>query len=248
MSAYRGNPIPLVTCANGFPKSVPPAVLRVVAAAIRKAWQIIESDPDFHLVAPGPGAPEEDIYSSALCHLMQQFLHEDPSPVPGFSSAVIDAICRCESIENFDGSSLNKNPDLVIRLANGSLVATRKWLGLFIEAKVVSLDRTMDGYATEGVGRFVRGEYSWAMQDSLMLAYQKSRQRPLASLEKRLSSDAALAAKKAGDAYLEIRAEFLPLTALSTHERSWRYLGGDAPGPIRVWHLWDLNVPARTSG
>lgn len=247
MTGFLGNPIPLVTAANGFPQPVPAAVLRVVGHAIRHAWTIIESDPKTHLLPAGPGAPEEDIYSNALCHLMQQFLLVESPPVPGFTSAVFDAVGRCESIENFDGTSLNKNPDLVIRLSHRSLVATRRWLGLFIESKVVSMDRGIDAYATDGVGRFVRGEYSWAMQDSLMLAYQKPRPRPLASLEKRLAADTALSAKKQSGVVLQVRAEFLPLTACSTHERSWTYVGGDAPGPIRVWHLWDLPIPGGTT-
>lgn len=114
MTGFLGNPIPLVTAANGFPQPVPAAVLRVVGHAIRHAWTIIESDPKTHLLPAGPGAPEEDIYSNALCHLMQQFLLVESPPVPGFTSAVFDAVGRCESIENFDGTSLNKNPDLVI--------------------------------------------------------------------------------------------------------------------------------------
>lgn len=150
---------------------------------------------------------------------------------------------RRESIENFDGSSLNKNPDLVIRLSHRSPVATRRWLVLFIESKVVSMDRSIDAYATDGVGRFVRGECGWAMQDSLMLAYQKPRPGPLESLEKRLAADTALFDQKQADVVLQVQTEFLPLTACSTHERTWTYVRGDAPGPIRVWHLWDLHVP-----
>lgn len=45
---------------------------------------------------------------------------------------------RGANLSNFDSSVINKQPDLVIRLANSPLVNTRRYVGIFAETKVVS--------------------------------------------------------------------------------------------------------------
>lgn len=241
--SLTGNPLPQVNDRNGFPRSVPLPVLRVVARAIRHAWSVICSDPKTHLLQPGAKAPEEDVYTEALCQLLNQMLAAEPSPVPGFSSDIIDTVCRCENLVNFSGQEINKSPDLVVRLANESLVATRRWVGVFVESKMVSMKHSMDRYATDGLGRFVRGEYAWAMRDGLMLAYQKPKHRSVESLINRLDSDDLLQTQADNGAYFVRHDAFNPLSGRSTHARSWTYVGGGAPGTIQVWHLWDLATP-----
>lgn len=245
--ALIGNPLPHVNGGNGFPREVPLHVLRVVATAIRHAWSIICSDPATHLLNPGPKAPEEDIYTDAVCQLLNQMLGEESPTVPGFTGAIIDSVIRAESICNYDGRELNKNPDLVIRLANEPLVSTRRWVGVFVESKIVSTSHTMDGYATNGIGRFVRGEYAWAMSDGIMLAYQKPKYRPMNALTDRLISDSSLCTQPYNGVLLVERDGFAPISGRSSHTRDWSYLGGGAPGAIQIWHLWDLATPDLTT-
>ncbi len=245
--ALIGNPLPHINERNGFPRQVPLHILRVVATAIRHAWGIICSDPATHLLKPGPKAPEEDIYTDAICQLLNQMLGEESPTVPGFTSAIIDCVIRAESICNYDGQELNKNPDLVIRLANEPLVSTRRWVGVFVESKVVSTSHSMDGYATNGLGRFVRGEYAWAMGDGIMLAYQKSKPRPMSSLSDRLASDMSLRALPEAGVLLMEHDSYAPISGRSSHTRDWSYLGGGAPGAIQIWHLWDLATPVLTT-
>jgi len=170
-------------------------------------------------------------------------LAQNPSSVPGFTSAIIDSVSRAESICNYDGQELNKNSDLAIRLANEPLISTRRWVGVFVESKIVSTSHTMDGYATNGLGRFVRGEYAWAMSDGIMLAYQKLKHRPMSALSDRLASDPTLHAQAEDGVLLLERSDFAPISGRSIHARDWPYVGGGDPGAIQVWHLWDLAIP-----
>ncbi len=70
--ALIGNPIPLINNANGFPYAVHIGVIKVVAEAIRHAWDVIHSDPSKHLVPKAPGAPDEDRYTDAICQILDQ--------------------------------------------------------------------------------------------------------------------------------------------------------------------------------
>lgn len=239
-----GNPIPLINNLNGFPHPIHPGVIKVVAAAIRHAWAVIRSDPSQHLVARSPGAPDEDRYTEAICQILDQMLSADSSPVYGFTSETFQGVSRSESSCNYSGTSLNKQPDILIRLAEGPLVDARRFVGVYVEAKVVSMSHSLGKYTKEGLSRFVGGEYSWAMQDGLMIAYQKAKYRPISSLADALQKDLTMASlADAKGIYLDELTLFPIVSGCSTHNRKWNYIGGGAPGDIRVWHLWDLEIP-----
>lgn len=239
-----GNPIPLINNSNGFPHPIHPGVIKVVTAAVRHAWTIICTAPATHLVAPNPGAPEEDRYTEALCQILEHMLRAVPSPIPGFSGDTFQSVSRSESAANYSGANLNKQPDILIRLADGPLDEARRFVGIYIEAKIVSMSRAIEKYTKEGLFRFVEGEYSWAMQDGIMLAYQRVKHRPIASLSKALKTDASLGCVADGSGvYLDQTSHKLAGLGCSKHNRTWEYVGGGDPGAIRVWHLWDLAIP-----
>jgi|SRR5690554_375629 len=238
-----GNPIPLISSKTGFPKPIPLGVIRVVSRAIRHAWDLIEQDPLTHLVAPAPGAPHEDRYTDAICNILDQMLAMDMPPVAGFTSEYFSCVSRSESIVNYNGSHLNKQPDLIIRMADNPLVEARRLVGVFVESKVVSMSQAVTKYTSEGLIRFVRGDYGWTMQASIMLAYQRVRHRPLASLKQQLANETQLVCQPHSGEFFLTKPEFYPLTGFSTHNRNWHYISGEKPGPIQVWHMWDLAIP-----
>lgn len=243
MTSWVGNPVPLVSAAAGFPHAVPPNVVRVVARAIQHAWSVISADPGKHLIKPSPSSPLEDVYTYAVYNILDQMLGADEPAVPGFSGDFFDGVTRGESVANYNGTAINKQPDLIIRLADRPLLQFRSLVGIVIESKVVSMSRPVSKYTTEGLSRFVQGDYGWTMTAGMMLAYQHRKHRPIQSLEKQLEVEKGLLCAPQKGKYMETQAAFSPLSGVSVHDRSWSYLCGDSPGPIWIWHMWDLIAP-----
>lgn len=244
MSSLVGNPIPLINAKSGFPVALPVNIVRVVAQAIKYAWNEIEKNPGKHLVKKGPAAPEEDMYTDAICNMLDQMLDADTPFVNGFSSELFHTVCRGEGLPNYSGESLNKSPDLVIRLANSPLSDARRLVGVFVESKIVTMTNPITKYTSDGLSRFVVGDYGWTMQAGIMLAYQKGKHRALSHLETQLSIEVSLLSRHSNGVHLEAHPDFAPISCVSSHDRAWSYTNGDKPGSIRVWHIWDLHTPA----
>jgi len=242
MSNLVGNPVPLIGKNNGFPLPVSVNIMRVVAKAINYAWDEICKDPTKHLVPKSPSAPEEDIYTDAICNMLNQLLQGSDEPVPGFTGATFDTVCRGDHLPNYCGVALNKQPDLVIRLSNSPPYATRL-VGVFIESKVVCMTKSVSDYTTDGLMRFVRGDYGWAMQAGMMLAYQKPKYRCISQLETQLELQQDLCCLKKDGRFLSQKPGAHPLSALSVHQRKWTYKDGGEAGDIHIWHMWDLITP-----
>lgn len=257
-----GAPRHHVSRANGFPHPVPENVIHVVAQAVHYAWAQIRADPAAELEVPSPNNPLEDIFSEAICNILEGLLHTSPSPIPGFNSTVFAAVARGDHLGNFSGSSINKKPDFVIRLAAPLTTSARRLVGIFIESKIVQPSSPVRLYTDDGLLRFVDGDYAWAMQSGIMLAYQRDNGRPLSDLTKRLHTTSHLGTRRARAAVpakATAKGKGAPKSALpvplltyhamppmmrSQHERLWAYTAdGQSPGDIDVWHLWDLPMP-----
>lgn len=243
MTVLVGNPLPFVTTQNGFPVQIPPNIIRVVAQAIRYVWEEIKKNPAKHLVSISSGAPEEDVYTDAICNMLLQMLEMEVPVVPGFSGDTFETVCRGENVPNYNGKLLNKQPDLIIRLSNNPLSITRRLVGIYIESKVVCMAKPVRLYTAEGMSRFVSGDYGWTMQAGIMLAYQKPKFRELSSLEEQLSKEKELQSNMLNGKYLSPPKTSIPFTVLSTHKRQWKYSNGGEPGEISIWHMWDLVIP-----
>lgn len=243
MIGPHGSPGKLISSNAGFPVRVSPNILAVVIQALQQAWAVICSDPAKHLSPVTPGNPEEDRYTDALCEILSYFLDSDTCSIDGFTSDVFENVERSPNIGNFDLSVINKQPDLVIRLANSPMVNTRRYVGIFAETKVVSKGKSLTNYTKEGVSRFVRGDYAWAMQDGLMIAYRKQPHREIATLATPLKKDHSLLVIQDNAQHLIQSGLPVPACGKSTHDRQWNYQAGGAPGEIRLWHLWAFDIP-----
>jgi len=215
----------------------------VVIQALKKAWVEICADPLKHLAPATPGNPEEDRYTDAICELLLYYLRDPSLPVNGFTSDVFEGVERGPNIQNFNSGAINKQPDLVIRLANSPLFNTRRYVGIFAEAKVVSKKKALSNYTQQGISRFVQGDYAWAMQDGLMIAYRKQPVRQVDALDASLKKDLSLFTKQENSKHLVQSNLPIPACGKSTHERQWVYQAGGVPGEIRLWHLWTFDIP-----
>ena len=143
-----------------------------------------------------------------------------------------------ESI-SFDGSHLEKRPDLSIVLSG----AERRF-PLVAEAKILDAgaSKTARLYCDNGIRRFVEGEYAWGNREAFMIGYV----RDSSSIDPTLKAFLSEAADLHPCRY---RVEALPVPvgsgssdlAYTRHGRDFVYGSQrppNIPGPISVWHLW----------
>jgi len=210
---------------------------RAIEMALRVAWQRIKK---------GTAAYRKQLRMASEVHLttvlVEQLnaLRADPTtPVPGFTGSLFETVIRGGEVTNFDGSALEKRPDMVFRTVGVPTGINTTHCGLFVECKVVNATHPLGLYATHGVRRFVDGEYAWAMTCAMMLAYVGSSVTVAAHLLPLLNKKK----KRLGTKLLPtIRVDDVkskPPVFVSTHGRKWTFPNGQPnPGPIELGHLW----------
>jgi hypothetical protein len=141
---------------------------------------------------------------------------------------------------SFDGSHLEKRPDLSIYLSNRTLR-----FPLIVEAKVLDLasGRTETLYCDDGLRRFIDGEYAWGNREAFMIAYVRDG----SSINKTLKPFLSAAMTRVPPGYM---VKELPNRignsaadlARSQHGRTFVYPNQPSPtnqpGTITIWHLW----------
>ena len=140
---------------------------------------------------------------------------------------------------SFDGSHLEKRPDLSIVLSG----AERRF-PLIAEAKILdtAASKTARLYCENGIRRFVQGEYAWGNREAFMIGYVRDG----TSIDPTLKDFLAKAAASDAERY---SVEALPVPvgsgasdlAYTRHGRRFVYgnqIPPNRPGPIALWHLW----------
>lgn len=149
-------------------KPLPLAVFLVVEEALRVSWQRLKANP----------CPRHDIQSAdedPVTHELYEMMYDevfDKGIVDGFDRDHFTVITREAKVRNYDGTNLDKMPDLLVGIVGRNDVYrnTQDWL--FIECKPVDKDHTVGvHYGAKGIARFIRGEYAWAMTSALMVGY-----------------------------------------------------------------------------
>ena len=203
--------------------------LQILVEGFRKAFNDIRADsPD--TVAAG-GEPE-------VTALMQARLNRLINEEPLWGQLVLWVGRGAESI-SFDGSHLEKRPDLSIVLSG----ADRRF-PLIAESKILDsvTSKTTRLYCEKGIHRFVQGEYAWGNREAFMLGYVRDG----SSIDPTLKTFLSNAATADPDVYL---VEALPVSvgtgssdlAHTRHGRTFVYRSQsppNTPGPISLWHLW----------
>jgi hypothetical protein len=93
---------------------------------------------------------------------LNNLIEEDP-----FWGQLVCCVARGKESLNFDGSHLEKRPDLSIYLTNRN-----RCFPLVIEAKILDAPngKTELLYCKQGLRRFLEGEYAWGTREAFMLA------------------------------------------------------------------------------
>lgn len=157
-----------------------------------------------------------------------------------FWRQLVRCVARGKESLSFDGSHLEKRPDLSIYLSDRSLR-----FPLIVEAKILDAasGRTEARYCDDGLRRFINGEYAWANREAFMIAYVRDG----SCINLRLKPFLSAAMMRVP---LDYKVKALPTRAVagssdlacSRHGRSFVYTGQtpstNQPGPITIWHLW----------
>jgi hypothetical protein len=210
---------------------LPEVNLKIIAEVISSAWNdLLRTRRE--VLFSGQEAEVNALIASRLNSL----LDEDTA-----WSVLVRGVTRGAETISYDGSHLEKRPDLSIHLTGRN-----PSFALIVECKILDhgCGKRTDMYCTNGLARFVRGEYAWACREAFMLAYVRDESRINTSLNPFL-------AEKQNNRPDPFQTVTLPEMisdsglhlARSSHNRDFRYVGQPSqslPGPISIWHVWVL--------
>lgn len=228
----------LATASAAFPAKIPVSLLVVVQNTLSTAWQIL-----LQAVEVGEfsicEATEDEI--TERLHLILGELHAaGDDAVRGLSQ--FETSAREGNLRNFDGDHLDRQPDLTFRPLRGH-IQTRNTVptAIFVECKPIdSAHPVASTYCRAGLIRFVNGDYAWAVDRAMMLAYVRN----ICTLPEGLSwclANPGLAADMNLQGHLETTSPttYGELVCQTRHDRSYCLPGGCKPtGLITVHHLW----------
>jgi hypothetical protein len=197
---------------------------------------------------------QEDQITAALLAVIENSLRQRGT-VTGFDRRSFEPVVRQTQAANYDGTKLGKTPDLCFRLRRDDFeprTALSEYDALFVECKPVDGNHPVGSkYCDDGLIRFVRGDYSWAMQEAMMLAYVRDG-RSIANhlipaiTESRKESLAIVGAlsictAKGAEAVPNAEAVFA-----SKHRRAFEWPDNKGPDcEITIFHLWhDCTCPS----
>ena len=193
------------------------------------------------------GASEDQV-TAALRSTIENRLRQS-GEVSGFNKRKFETVIRQGQWANYDGTRLTKAPDLFFKLHDDESEPRRvlsEFEGLFIEAKPVDSTHPVGSkYCDDGLVRFVRGDYAWAMQEAMMLAYARDGR----TIAKHLIPAITKPARKTSLATIQIPNACLATDAaacaeaealhVSQHRRDFQWPDGKGRATnISVYHLW----------
>jgi hypothetical protein len=222
----RGHKIPL-----------PPLLdvhLIYIAQMLARAWNDLLRGYRPTLIASG-----ETEVNALMASRLNALLDEDK-----VWAQLVRNVTRGTESMSYDGSHLEKRPDLSVHLTNRN-----PSFPLIVECKVIDAPsmKTAELYCVHGLARFVNGEYAWTSREAFMLGYVRDGATILSYLTPFLAESRAHGHP---GAYLtQTLPELTHKTsgielARSRHNRRFRYVGRamqDKPGAITIWHLWLLS-------
>ena len=209
----------------------------IVEEALRVAWShLIQNRSRYGIDLD---KCHEKFISEKLQEILEYIIKAEC--IPGFTCEFFHPFTREEHLRNFNGSSIDKQPDLIFRLIDEkrSAYVDRTYDGIFVECKPIDNDHTTgQTYCAKGIIRFVNGDYAWAMPCSMMIGYVRNS----CNIPQHLTSTL----KKPEYSYLHTgkfpekcsESKNNPPVYITEHERNWKYIGGGEPGNIVIRHLW----------
>jgi len=217
-------------------------VILLIRRVLLRAFELLRKE-GFDFVGSN-----EDYVTAALRSTIENNLRQS-GDVPGFDKRKFETVIRQGQWTNYDGTRLAKTPDLFFKLRDDSAEprpVLSEFEGLFIEAKPVDKSHSVGSkYCDDGMIRFVRGDYAWAMQEAMMLGYVRGGK----TITKDLIPAMAKSPRETSLGIVQLPQPCTPSAAaacsgteavhVSQHRRDflWPHDKGQATD-IKVYHLW----------
>lgn len=149
---------------------------------------------------------------------------------------LVVSVVRGKESLSFDGSHLEKRPDLSIYLSARALR-----FPLIAEAKIIDATKGENLYCSYGLKRFLDGEYGWGGREAFMIGYVRDGTSIASRLTPYLAKPANALSYAVQDAPAAFAANGVD-AARSRHGRFFLYTHmsppANDPGAILLWHLW----------
>lgn len=229
-AAIRPRPDQISELSRDLQLPLPPidvALLDIIAESLARAFNDVRADN------PGTVASGSEAEVTALLEArLNALLDQDP-----LWGHLVRCVARGKETVSFDGSHLEKRPDLSIYLSS-----RERNFPLIAEAKILDATKTEALYCDNGLCRFLKGEYAWASQEAIMVAYVRDDSSINGNLVPFLTKDM----KQTPPNYSVEVLPFLPKSgsgdrAWSRHGRGFVYSHQASlvePGSISILHLW----------
>jgi len=218
---------------------IPLRLVLVTHLALIRAFELLRSNPPPGFVLAT--AKEDEITLELYRILEDRFL--DGGAVAGFDRRRFRNVLRAPEVPNHDGSHPAKKPDLVAFLMKRDHLAVRPSQdALFAECKPVDEAHPIGmHYCDRGIQRFIIGDYAWAMQEGMMIAYVRGGRTISIDLAPVLASprrQASLGTPSAPAVVPSSVGGANPLQA-TTHQRAFEWQGGHGTAcQIQIFHSW----------
>ncbi|MEO5915107.1 MAG: hypothetical protein ABIS50_12805 [Luteolibacter sp.] len=190
----------------------------------------------------------EDEVTAALLSTIENDLRQ-AGTVAGFNKRTYEPVVRQGQCANYNGAVLTKTPDMCFKLRHDEgepHPVIPEFDALFVECKPVDASHPAGSkYCDDGLIRFVRGDYAWAMQEGMMLAFARNGRTigkhliPAMSESTRMKSLHTLELPTAATINAAAATDGAEAVHTSRHKRSFPWLHGKGPATdITIYHLW----------
>jgi hypothetical protein len=190
----------------------------------------------------------EDRVTEQLFNVLENDLRQT-GEIAGFNPTFYDRVVRHAEVTNYNEQKLAKTPDLSFKLRYAGeeprpVVSSHD--ALFVECKPVDADHAAgSAYCDDGLIRFVNGDYAWAMQDAMMLAYVRNDR----TIAKHLTPAMAVPSRQASlgivgeievcPGHAAAACAVAEAVHVTRHRRDFRWPDGKGLATdITVYHLW----------
>ena len=204
-----------------------------IEAAIRAAWEQLLRSTSAEILKEA----DEKFVTIELVRVLEDIRLE--GTCPPFDEEHFGRVGRGEEFLNYNGKAVEKRPDLAFELKArrpGVRTSLSFYDRLFAECKVLNQKGADIGeYANNGVKRFLRGDYAWAMPHCLMLGYIRTSQSLPNALNNHFRRNRGANMEKFALVSLSTQCRCSgqePRVYQTTHGRNWLYRTGNLPGDI----------------